>query len=156
MQKVLKSSGFFLSEIIVFIVILGFIAKFSFILHKSYQQHSLSLAARELVIFLQMVREKSISDGITQRVILQNNSFIVKNSDTKLVLPKHILIKADDFGYKNSFSEKQIQFYPDGHVSAGSLYLEANTKNIVKITISVHQVPIFSVYRKNNSQWSKI
>lgn len=147
-------------EIIILILFICLVSNSAIYVSRKLHHVAIKNSVKQLVFFLKLVRENTIIKGLSIVLLIDYiKSELVcgnqKNQNNFLFkLPKDYKIVANIGNYQTSFG-KQIKFYPDGHISAGSLYL--TYKNLVyKLTISVQQIPIFTAYFLNNGVWQKI
>ena len=158
MLAILKglNKGFLFIDLILFLALLGFAYKITININNNFKQHALVATAKEIILFLQSLREESITSGQTLIVEIDttSSSFRVKSKINKyLKIPSYLNIRSV---HKITFANQEIKFFPDGHVSAGSLYLILSVNKMLKLTISVHQIPIFTLYKYVNNGWQKI
>ncbi len=155
-----SNNGFILLEIIILILFISFVSKSAICISRNMHQVAVKNTVRQIVLFLKLARERTMADGFTSILLIDYHKaqFVEADSNNKknliLNLPQNLKI-LPDFNHQQTNFGKQIKFYPDGHISAGTMYL--SYKNLIyKLTISVQQIPIFNIYFLNNGTWHKI
>ena len=154
------NKGFLLFDIIILIVFITLVSKSAICISRNMHQVAVKNTVKQIILFLKLVRERTIADGFTTILIIDYHKAQLVETDSAhkknliLKLPQNFKI-LPDFNQQQTNFGKQIKFYPDGHISAGTMYLSYK-KLIYKLTISVQQIPIFNIYFLNKNTWQKI
>lgn len=147
-------------NVIILILFITLITNLAFCIARNMHQVALKNTVKQIVLFLKSVRESTMTTGFSNSLLIDyhKSELVGQNLKIKnnflLKLPKNFKILPSFNSQKTNFGDV-IKFYPDGHISAGTMYL--SYKNLIyKLTISVQQIPIFNSYFLNNGAWQKI
>jgi hypothetical protein len=152
-----------LLEIIILILFISLVANSAIYISRNLHHIAIKNSVKQIVFFLKLVREHTLISGFSSTLLIDYNQSMFRSQDGRLAaqnifflrLIKNLKIMPFIGDNKTNFANELIKLYPDGHISAGTLYL-AYKKLVYKLTISVHQIPIFTAYYLNNNIWQKI
>jgi hypothetical protein len=161
--------GFLLWHILVVVMVIAILSKLSVSTVTFVNRYVLRAELEKLYVLFFYLQQRAITCNQTQSLQFNVDSRSYTADGDTHVLPRHVAfgVLPHSFGppgdpkhaltHPITYPSKQVHFYPDGTISAGTVYMiDANAQYMYALTSAVAQVSYIRTYYYAQRMWNVI